>query len=123
MKVIKFALVGVMGFAFDAAFFYLLIVANVEPMLARVLAFWLAASCTWLGNKYLTFACKVNSGLLKQWGKHMLSAHASGIANLSLFYLLSSQVALPIAFTCGIAVGAIFNYWLSTKYVFTKATL
>ena len=87
-------------------------------MLARLLAFWLAACVTWLGNKHLTFACKQKTGLLKQWAKHMLTAHTSGLVNLLCFYLISAVYLVPVAFVVGVLVAAVCNYWLSKKYVF-----
>lgn len=121
MKVAKFAFVGVIGFLFDAAFFYLFIQLTAEPMVARLFAFWLAATCTWLGNKHLTFRCTLKTNLFQQWGKHMLSAHLSGTVNLALFYLVSTVQPLQVAFVIGIVAGACFNYVLSDRFVFIEA--
>lgn len=120
MKVVKFALIGATGFAFDAALFYVLLQLGMETMMARLLAFWLTATFTWYGNKHLTFQCKQQTGLLKQWAKHMFSAHFSGLANLGSFYLLTWFYPLELAFTVGVIVGAVLNYWLSDKFVFDQ---
>lgn len=120
MKAAKFALVGGTGFVIDGALFYLLVKTGLEIMPARLIAFWLTASFTWLGNKYLTFKCSLKSNLLMQWGKHMASAHCSGVANLVTFYFISLTGALELAFTVGVLVGAISNYWLSDKFVFRQ---
>lgn len=119
MKLIKFAVIGGLGFVFDGLFFYLLLQLSIAPMLARVMAFWLAATVTWLGNRHFTFACLQPAGALKQWAKHMLSAHSSGVLNLCIFYLMQWHYAIEVSFVCGIVSGAVFNYWLSNRYVFT----
>ncbi len=119
MTLIKFAMIGGLGFIFDALFFYLLLQLSFAPMLARVLAFWLAATITWLGNRHFTFACTQAVGALTQWVKHMLSAHGSGVLNLCIFYLMQWHYSIEVSFVCGIVSGAAFNYWLSNRYVFT----
>lgn len=118
MKAAKFALVGGTGFVIDGALFYLLVKAGLEIMSARLIAFWLTATFTWLGNKYLTFNCSLQNNLLTQWGKHMISAHCSGIVNLVTFYFISLTGAFELAFTVGVLLGAVSNYWLSDKFVF-----
>lgn len=120
MKAVKFAIVGGTGFIIDGAIFYLLMQAGLETMKARLVAFWLTATFTWLGNKHLTFQCQQQSRLYAQWAKHMLSAHCSGAANLLSFYILSWYCPLKVAFTVGILIGAVFNYWLSDRFVFTR---
>lgn len=120
MKVAKFALVGGIGFIIDGALFYLLVKAELDIISARLIAFWLTASFTWLGNKYLTFNCSLKNNLLKQWGKHMVSSHCSGAVNLVTFYFISLTGALELAFTVGVLLGAISNYWLSDKFVFRQ---
>lgn len=120
MKAAKFALIGGTGFIIDGALFYLLVQVGLEIMAARLVAFWLTATFTWVGNKYLTFNCSLRNNLLKQWAKHMVSAHCSGAANLVTFYLFSLISSLEFAFTLGVLIGAVANYWLLDKFVFTQ---
>lgn len=121
MKAAKFALVGAAGFVVDALVFYVLTQIGLGILPARFIAFWIAATVTWLGNKHFTFACQQKAGLVVQWLKHMASAHGSGAANLVSFYLLSWIYPVAIAFVLGVLVGAVFNYWLSDKFVFRQA--
>lgn len=118
MKFLRFACVGGLGFVVDAGCFYLLLQISVPPMAARILSFWLAASATWLGNRYFTFAKRHPDAAFNQWLKHMLSAHSSGVINLMAFYIISINYAVELAFLVGIALGTISNYWLSSRFVF-----
>ncbi|MCH2055960.1 MAG: GtrA family protein [Thalassotalea sp.] len=122
MKVLKFAVIGVLGFVFDALFFYVFMAMIQAPMIARLIAFWLAASLTWWGNRQLTFAelkrASNGIGLVKQWWAYMCTAHLAGAANLASFYWLSLHYPIALAFCLGIIVGAMFNYLLSSRFVF-----
>lgn len=122
MKAIKFATIGSLGFVVDSSVFFALTQLDMGTMQARLYAFWLAASSTWLGNKYFTFQCRARSKLLRQWSKHMASCHVSGVANLAIFYCLNPFIHTAIAFVIGILAAAIANYWLSQKYVFALAS-
>lgn len=121
MKAAKFALVGGIGFAIDGALFYFFMQTDMDTIVARVLAFWLTATFTWLGNKHFTFDCQQSTQLVRQWGRHMISAHFAGVVNLASFYLLNEVYPTWLAFTAGIIIGAVFNYWLSNNFVFRQA--
>lgn len=118
MKFLRFACVGSLGFVVDATCFYLLLQITIPPMTARVFSFWLAASVTWLGNRHFTFAKNHLDAPFNQWLKHMLSAHSSGAVNLIIFYIISINYAVELAFLVGIVLGTISNYWLSSRFVF-----
>ena len=118
MQSLKFAVVGGVGFLFDAMCFYLLLKTGMDSTFARVIAFWFAAVITWLGNRLFTFNGAKIVSAFQQLTKHMLSAHFSGVVNISCYYLISLTQSLSVAFVVGIVAGALFNYWLSCRYVF-----
>jgi len=118
---IKFCAVGGTGFVVDSAVFYLLIEVMPSIILARLIAFWLAATATWLGNRLFTFAHTSAQEPWRQWQKHMLSAHGAGGLNLGLFYLLHDQLGTAVAFCAGIALGLGVNYILARYFVYRPA--
>lgn len=115
----KFAVVGIAGFVIDAAIFMLLIVLNSDPMMARVIAFWSAASFTWWGNRRFTFNRDVSQSPLKQWGSHMLVAHFAGGVNLVVFFVMNLWTPVFIAFPVGVGVATVINFTLVNRYVFS----
>ena len=125
MKLIKFAFVGGIGFIVDTSIFTLCLYLLEWPLMSsRVIAFFCAATSTWLGNRYLTFSDTSQQGSKrKQWLKFMTSACISAIPNfitfkLSLEFLGSEGIWAYVALVLGILIGMISNYLLSDKWVF-----
>lgn len=121
-KFFKFCVVGALGFIADSLAFLILISIIDNPLISRVIAFWFAASITWLGNRLYTFQLACQQRKLRQWSKHMLSAHASGVLNILIFWQLLNLVPVSIAFIAGTCVGAGSNYFLASYIVFTNNT-
>ncbi|MBD1556428.1 GtrA family protein [Vibrio sp. S9_S30] len=123
-RLFKFAFVGGIGFLVDTAVFALLYYVFEMPIFSsRVIAFVLAATATWIGNRVLTFSDREQSDKAKQWQKHMVAAVCSAIPNLGVFKmviaLFGDQGAMPfMALVAGILVGMVSNYFLSSKWVF-----
>ena len=122
---VKFAMVGCTGFLIDITIFYLLYeVINLDLMLARILAFTVAATSNWFLNRLFTFSRKsLNSKKSEEWFKFLTSAAFSAIPNLATFYLLvnilpQSIINILVAMICGIAIGYYSNYRLANDWVF-----
>jgi len=122
---LRFALVGASGFIVDTTVLILLFeVAAVELLLARSLAFVVAASSNWLLNRHYTFADACRAGRKStQWLRFLGSAILSAIPNLGIFYLLMRILpeelpAIIFAMCCGILVGYACNYQLAKLWVF-----
>ena len=120
MKAVRFAIVGLGGACIDFSAFYLLERLIQDHILARVLAFWLAASATWVGHKFYTFKCFQFTHLFKQWLKHFASAHAAGVINITTYITLSSFVASYFAVAAGILAGALSNFVFASFWVFKR---
>ncbi len=130
LKYSKFAIVGGVGFIADASVYGILSYGfsvtgfEIDPLITRVVAFWFAASVTWLGNRYFTFSNIAFSHrrdeVLGQFMKHMTSAHFSGILNIASFYFLLAHTGEAYAFVIGVLVGTVTNYFLSSKMVFVR---
>lgn len=126
-RFVRFAMVGGAGFVVDAATYAIGIYVLALPIeLARVIAFALAASTTWFGNRCWTFGV-VDQSVSRQWSKSFISALVSSLPNLgvfklTLFFLGKDDWALWIALVTGVLAGMFFNYVLSSRWVFVPAT-
>jgi len=125
---LKFALVGGTGFVVDAT---VLMIAyqllQIDLLIARTLAFFVAASSNWLLNRLFTFSERDLSGNKSaEWMRFVSSAVVSAIPNVGIFYLLMLFLpeTLPwifIAMACGILVGYFCNYQLAKHWVYKSA--
>ncbi|KII75534.1 GtrA family protein [Vibrio renipiscarius] len=130
-RMVKFALVGGIGFIVDASLFTLCVYGFSMPLLvARSVAFFCAASATWLGNRCFTFQILASqgeaAGHLKQWMKFLGCALISAMPNFAVFqtvlFIFGDQGAFPfLALVSGIGAGMVSNYLLSSRFVFTSS--
>nr|WP_281497792.1 GtrA family protein [Ferrimonas balearica] len=123
----RFALIGALGFAVDSLCFALLWQGLGWPLqLARVVAFVAAASTTWLGNRWLTFADRPSQPCWHQWRRALASALVAAVPNLGVFQLLlmllgHHGMAPYVALVGGILAGMGVNYFASQTWVFAPA--
>lgn len=125
-RVLIFAAVGLSGFVVDSMVFsVLLLFYPITLDMARIVAFLVAVAVTYLGNRHFTFEdnCK---GQLTQFLKYLAVACFSAIPNLLVFKLLTMLIgqdsfSIAIAFTCGILVGMMSNFFLNRALVFKVA--
>lgn len=127
-RMMKFAVVGGVGFVVDAAMFAFCLYALSMPMLwARSVAFICAASTTWLGNRCFTFRSLTSQSgkrrRFEQWLKFIGCALISAIPNFVMFQtvilILGEQGIKPfVALIAGIIAGMMSNYLLSRHFVF-----
>ena len=127
-RLVKFALVGGIGFVADALVFATLFYYFDSPLyVARAIAFIFAATTTWLGNRILTFADCAKSAKFRQWLQFMVSATLSAIPNFIVFsaasFLLGSEgLFAMVALVLGVLAGMVSNYLLSSKWVFKASS-
>ncbi len=131
-KVFKFAVVGGMGFVIDTFSFSVFVyLFGLDVMLARLMAFFIAATSTWFGNRVFTFSSSANmkaESRFHQWRKFMLVACISAIPNMLVFkgvmtWLGEQGAMIYVALACGILVGMVSNYVMSEKWVFAQTDL
>ncbi|EEX91927.1 hypothetical protein VIOR3934_03297 [Vibrio orientalis CIP 102891 = ATCC 33934] len=125
-RLAKFALVGGIGFIADACAFALCFYLLEIPLIgSRLIAFVVAATVTWFGNRTFTFASQ-DRALAKQWLKFMSVACISAIPNFLAFktilLLFGETGVMPMAaLVVGVLVGMVSNYLFSSLWVFNKA--
>lgn len=125
-RLLKFALVGGIGFIADAAAFSLCFYLLEMPLItSRLISFLIAATVTWFGNRTFTFANQ-DSELAKQWLKFISVACVSATPNFLTFkaivFVFGQAGLMPmVALIVGVLVGMVSNYLFSSMWVFKKA--
>lgn len=123
-RLLRFGVVGIIGFLVDAGILMLLTgPLDINPYLARVPSFILAATATWLCNRYWTFADRRGHQRLREWSRYMMAMLVGGLVNYSAFALsvatLDTVAAFPVI---GVAIGSIagmfVNYASSSRLIF-----
>ncbi|OEE79063.1 GtrA family protein [Vibrio genomosp. F6] len=127
-RLIKFSVVGGIGFIVDATIFATLnIFFHWDLMLIRTIAFIGAATTTWLGNRIYTFSDVEDAPRLQQWKKFILAASISAVPNFVVFKLSLEWIGLDgwyvyIALVLGVLAGMISNFLLSSRWVFKASS-
>ena len=124
-SILRFAAIGVLGMPIDWAVLHAMIDAGLVRDGARLIAWVCAATFTWLGNRYFTFAGQRAHGaaIFQEWLRFLGANSIGGVANVGTFFLLTHFASSPfngtnLAFVCGVLVGLMFNFTLSKKLVF-----
>ena len=125
MRIAKFAFVGGIGFVADTIVLFIMIKLFGFPvMAARAIAFVVAATVTWFGNRNLTFSDQTKQPKLRQWLKFMSGAIFSAIPNFLAFKLCllltetTSDLWIFVSLAMGVLVGMVSNFLLSKFWVF-----
>lgn len=123
---LKFCIVGGIGFLVDAGLTQLLGVwTSMGPYWGRVPSFLCAATITWLLNRRYTFQ---GSGrpVSREWFSYMGANAAGGMVNygayslfLVFFPIFSDRLYLPVA--VGSLSGLVSNFLMSYHWVFKPA--
>jgi putative flippase GtrA len=129
LSILRFAIIGALGMPVDWLGLHAMIDAGLTRDAARPIAWFCAATFTWLGNRYFTFAGQRAHGaaIFQEWLRFLGANSIGGVANVGTFYLLTHFARPPfngtnLAFVCGVLLGLIFNFTLSKKLVFKKTT-
>jgi putative flippase GtrA len=125
LSILRFAVIGVLGMPVDWAVLHAMIDAGLARDGARLIAWVCAATFTWLGNRYFTFAEQRAHGaaIFQEWLRFLGANSIGGVASVGTFFLLTHFASSPfngtnLAFVCGVLVGLVFNFALSKKLVF-----
>jgi len=86
--ILKFALVGVVGFVVDAATLYAMAGVGLGIRLGRVVSYLFAVTTTWALNRRYTFSRPSGYSLLGEWARYCTSQLAGAAVNLGVYYLL-----------------------------------
>lgn len=120
-QLLRFALVGCVGFVTDAGLTLLLhSQAGLGEAVARVLGFIGAATVTWWLNHQFTFRVQ---GSASSWLRYVVITSAGAAINIACYLGVVRVLGTrPLHLLAGVAVGSIvamgFNFWVSRRWVF-----
>jgi len=120
---LRFGLVGAVGFAVDGGLLQLLVSLGWGPIAARALSFPAAVLATWWLNRSITFRGRESGGLLRSLLRYVAVSVVGTGVNFGIYaslVLSSATMAtyplLPFAIASGVAL--VFNYLGSKHFAF-----
>ena len=119
---VRFGLVGVLGFVVDTGVVDALRLMHGNLYVDQAIAYLAAATFTWWLNRHFTFKIKI-SPTWKEWGKYLIANLSGGVANYLVFVvttMLSSFIYhhAILAIALGSLAGLVFNFIFSSLFVF-----
>ncbi|HUE63617.1 MAG TPA: GtrA family protein [Rhizomicrobium sp.] len=126
LSILRFAVIGALGMPVDWCVLQLMVHLGTGPYLGRVVSWFCAATFTWAGNRYFTFAGTRARGFVrtvKEWLRFLAANAVGGLVNVGLYSVLVRFSPPPfndltVALVCGVLLGLAFNFTLSKKIVF-----
>ena len=122
MQILRFAVVGTIGFIADTVVLLGLATGlGIPPLPSRIASFVSAASLTYWLNLRFTFQYSAASST--QWLRYLLTTGIGALINIGAFYAWVSTVGASSAqLVLGAAIGSLlalfFNYFVSRTLVF-----
>ena len=122
---VSYGLVGASGFLVDVFFYYLLQWFGVPHQWARAVSFWPAVSWNWRLNRVATFGHRRRRPSARQWLEFVLTSLVGFSLNWGIYMLLTSQFGFfddyrILALLTGIGVASVFNFVMSTLFVYSE---
>ena len=125
IRFLRFAFVGACGFLVNwAALYIALHFQRLDKYSSWFVAFFVAVTFTWWGNRTLTFRDRAaTTGLLREWLAFVVGNSLGAAANFSVYFMLVTFAPLPfgdplLAIVAGTIVGMVFNFAVSARFVF-----
>jgi putative flippase GtrA len=126
LSILRFAVIGALGMPVDWGVLQLMVHWGSGPYLGRLVSWFCAATFTWAGNRYFTFAATRARGLLatgREWLRFLAANAVGGLVNVGLYSVLVRFAPPPlndltVALVLGVLLGLVFNFTLSKKVVF-----
>ena len=125
-EIIRFGVVGAVGFVVDAGVLTLGLLAGAGPWLGRAISYVAAATTTFALNRCWTFrAADRSRPVTRDWGLFLAVSLVGFACNYGTYAALISGVPmmrdLPVlAVAAGSLAGMVGNFVLSRRYVFRR---
>ena len=122
---INYGMVGASGFVVDLFFYYLCQFLGAPHQLARALSFWPAVTWNWRLNRIATFGERKRRPGARQWFEFVLTSLLGFTLNWGVYVALTSRVEFfddyrILALIAGIGAASVFNFVLSSLYVYSE---
>jgi putative flippase GtrA len=126
VSILRFAVIGALGMPVDWGVLQAMVHWGTGPYLGRMVSWFCAATFTWAGNRYFTFAATRARGIAataREWLRFLAANAVGGLVNVGLYSVLVRFAPPPfngltVALVCGVLLGLAFNFTLSKKIVF-----
>ncbi|MBT4161934.1 MAG: glycosyltransferase family 2 protein [Gammaproteobacteria bacterium] len=125
---INYGAVGASGFIVDLFFYYLLQAFGLQHQWARAISFWPAVTWNWRLNRSATFGERKRRPRGRQWVEFVVTSLFGFSLNWGVYIFLTSQIAFfdqyrVLALIGGIGVASVFNFFMSSLYVYSEKRL
>lgn len=122
-QILRFGVVGAVGFVIDGGMLWLLVASDVNPYLARALSFPTAVLVTWLLNRSWTFSDANEASKKGQLRRYFSVQFAGTIANYMIYSIFISifgtaGIVIFWGFALGSMGGAVTNFLGARIFVF-----
>ncbi|MDA0978030.1 MAG: glycosyltransferase family 2 protein [Proteobacteria bacterium] len=125
---INYGLVGASGFIVDLVFYFLFQWLGLSHQWARALSFWPAVSWNWQLNRAATFGERKRRPRARQWMEFVLTSLLGFTLNWGVYVTLTGRYPFfddyrLLALVAGIGVASVFNFVMSSLYVYNEKRL
>jgi putative flippase GtrA len=110
-QILRFGIVGGLGFILDAGILRTLVYLGASPFLSRIASLAAAVTFTWILNRSMTFAASKPPSW-REFGAYVLSSLLGLLINYGLYsgaVLLRAPLLLALAI--GTIAGSVFNFF------------
>lgn len=126
---LHFGLVGLGGLVVDVCLYYLFQYLSFPHLQARAFSFWPAVTTNWWFNRLSTFKRRKKRDRLKQWFEFTLTSCIGFCLSWGTYYFLTTTLSADgfyffdhyrfVALFPGMALATLFNYTLSTRFIYS----
>jgi putative flippase GtrA len=122
-QMLRFGVVGTIGFSVDGGLLWVLISNGVSPYFARLFSFPVAVVTTWWLNRIWTFTqsdkARPHRQLVLYFALQIVGALTNFVVYLAVLGLLGpTRVNAILALAAGSLVGMFINFFGSRQYIF-----
>lgn len=124
-QLLKFGVVGTIGFFVDAGALVLFIHIWSNLYWGRIVSFFIAVCCTWILNRNYTFKTSRSSLILNEWIRYLIANSFGAVLNYGVYAFLLFKIDLiaqwpVLGVAAGSLAGLFANYLNSRSFVFRK---
>lgn len=127
-ELVNYGAVGASGFVVDLIFYYLFQFLGAHHQLARALSFWPAVSWNWRLNRSATFGERKRRPKGRQWMEFVLTSLVGFSMNWGVYVTLTGATTFfdeyrLLALVIGIGIASVFNFIMSSLFVYSEKRL